>query len=372
MIDVSLLASIYEAGAIPELWPQVLELIAKFVGASGAGLALFDASQRMAFTATESYRPVFESFAAGGKGYDNQRPARALASGHAGFLHDLEMFTQEELDTDPLYRDFIYPNGVKWTAGTVVPSPSGDLLVFDFAHSPADGPFERSTMLMLDAFRPHLIRAGLLSHRLGLRAARGATEAMQMIGLPAAMLDRLGRTLSCNSALEALSPRITFGLYERIVFNNPGSNQLLQDAIARNETLEGATVGSIPIPATEAGVALIAHLIPIRSAAHDVFSKGSLLMIVTPVSQPQAPLTEVLTGLFDLTPAEVRVARAIGAGDRVDDIAARGNLSVETVRTQLKSVLLKTGTARLFVLVLLLLGMAPETARAIVKASQEK
>lgn len=372
VIDVSLLASIYEAGAIPELWPQVLELIAKWVGASGAGLLLFDPSQHMAFTATDSYRPAFEAFAAGHEGYDNKRPARALASGHVGFLHDLEVFTQDELDADPVYRDFIYPYGVKWTAGTVVPTPSGDFLVFDFAHRPIDGPFDRQTMLLLDAFRPHLIRAGLLSHRLGLRAARGATEAMQMIGLPAAMLDRFGRTLSCNSALEALSPRVSFGLQERMVFNNPGANQLLQEAIVRNSAAEGATVRSIPIPATEAGVALIAHLIPIQRSAHDIFSKGSVLMIVTPVSQPQAPLTEVLTGLFDLTPAEVRIARAIGAGDRVDDIAARGNLSVETVRTQLKSVLLKTGTARQIDLALLLTGMAPVAAQAIVRASQEK
>jgi DNA-binding CsgD family transcriptional regulator len=372
MTDRTLVADIYEAGAIPELWPEVLDSIAKLTGASGGGLLLFDRQQQMTFTATPSYRAAFESFAAGHDGYDNKRPARALASGHAGFLHDLEVFTQEELDSDPVYRDFIYPHGIKWTAGTVVPTPSGDMLAFDFAHRPVDGPFDRKTMLTLDAFRPHLIRAGLLSHRLGLRAAQSVTEAMQMIGLPAALLDRAGRALSLNRALEALSPRVTFGLFDRIVFSNQSSDQLLQEAIVRNRAAQNPPVRSIPIAATEGDVALIAHLIPIHRTARDVFSKSSLLMIVTPVTQPGVPLTEVLTGLFDLTPAEVRVARAVGAGDRVEDIAMRNNLSVETIRSQLKSVLSKTGTARQIDLALLLTGMAPVTAQAVIKASQPK
>jgi DNA-binding CsgD family transcriptional regulator len=370
--DAPLLESIYEAGAVPELWPDVLERITQRAGAWGAGLLVVDPGQRTAFTATRNYRPLLERFAVGSEGYDNQRPKRALATGHAGFLHDLEVCTQQELDADPIYRDFLYPHGVGWTAGTVVPTPSGDVLVFDFTHSTMHGPFDREAMLTLDAFRPHLIRAALLSHRLGLRAAHAATEAMQLIGLPAAMLDRSGRTLSCNLALEALSPRVTFGLFDRMAFANAGSNRLLQDAIGQSEATIDASVKSIAIPATEAGAALIAHLVPIRRAARDIFSKASLLLIVTPVSQPQAPLTEVLTGLFDLTPAEVRIARAIAAGDRIEDIAARSNLSRETIRTQLKAVLAKTGTARQIDLALLLTGMAPVAARAIVDASRGK
>lgn len=365
-----MLDAIYEAGAVPELWPGVLERVAQRAGASGAGLLVFDPSQRMAFTATDSYRPVFDDFVAGAAGYDNKRPRRALASGHAGFLHDLEVFTQNELDTDPVYRDFLYPHDVRWTAGTVVPIPSGDFLVFDFAHRAEDGPFDRHTMDLLDGFRPHLIRAGLLSHRLGLRSARAATEAMNMIGLPAAMLDRLGRTLSCNAALEALSPRLSFGQFDRIGFANAGSNRLLQEALERHDHPVGSAVKSIPIPATEDGAALIAHLVPIRRAARDVFATASMLMLVTPVSQPNAPLTEVLTGLFDLTPAEVRIARAIGAGDRVDDIATRTGLSRETIRTQLKSVLAKTGTTRQTELALLLTGMSPLASRGIVRGDQ--
>ena len=60
----------------------------------------------------------------------------------------------------------------------------------------------------------------------------------------------------------------------------------------------------------------------------------------------RVPTAEVLQGLFDLTPAEARVARAIAERRTVEAIAGMLGVSRETVRTQLKSVLAKTGMAR--------------------------
>ena len=50
--------------------------------------------------------------------------------------------------------------------------------------------------------------------------------------------------------------------------------------------------------------------------------------------------------LFDLTPAEARVAAAIAEGSDLKTLSERLCLSVETVRAQLKSVFRKTGTRR--------------------------
>jgi DNA-binding CsgD family transcriptional regulator len=213
-------------------------------------------------------------------------------------------------------------------------------------------------MLRLDQYRPHVARAALLSHRMGLRAARAATEAMQTIGLPAAMLDAAGRVLSANAGLEALQPRITTGLLERIQLADRDANQLLHAALQHTVP----SVRSIPIPAGEHAQALIAHVLPIRRAAGDIFRRAAALLVITPVTAPRAPLTEVLTGLFDLTPAEVRVARGIAQGQTLEEICTALGLSRETVRTQLKSVLAKTGTSRQTELALLLSGTSTPSA----------
>ncbi len=366
MIDAGLLDLIYEAAAVPELWPGVLaELVAR-AGAMSAGLLVFDPLGHMQFTATAEYRQSLEKYAANSDGYDNKRPKRALASGHAGFLHDLEVFTQAEMDVDPVYVDFIYPAGIKWTAGTVIPAPTQDLLVFDFARSEAQGPFDRDTMLRLDQFRPHMARAALLSHRLGLRAARAATEAMGTIGVPAAMVDAAGHVLSMNAQLEALPGQVSTGAFDRLRFTGAAADQLLQRALMLSGMPGSgpADVQSIPLAASGDDPALVAHVLPIRRAASDIFARSAALIVFTPVTAPASPMAEVLTGLFDLTAAETRVARGIGAGQTLEEIAAAHGLSPGTVRNQLKMVFFKTGTSRQAELALLLSGLSSVPLKA--------
>lgn len=50
--------------------------------------------------------------------------------------------------------------------------------------------------------------------------------------------------------------------------------------------------------------------------------------------------------LFDLTPAEARVARGVAEGQDLTSLAAKQKVSVQTVRGQLKTVFRKTGTSR--------------------------
>ena len=268
------------------------------------------------------------------------------------------MFTQAELDTDAVYRDFIYTHGIKWTAGTVIPVPTSDLMAFDFSRREIDGPFTREMMLGLDLYRPHLAKAALLAHRLGLQTARAATEAMAIIGLPAAMLGSGGRVLSANDLFQANS-RVKFLAFDRITLGLPGAAHLLSEAIAGLGADSEPAVRSIPLPATETAPPQVLHVLPIRRSAGDIFSHAIGLIVVTEVAAPEAPLREVLTGLFDLTAAEVHIARGVATGASLDEIAAARSVSKETVRTQLKSILAKTGTHRQTDLALLLTAARP-------------
>ena len=91
---------------------------------------------------------------------------------------------------------------------------------------------------------------------------------------------------------------------------------------------------------------MILHLIPIKRAANDIFSRVTAILVVTPVVPAEVPTAEVLQGLFDLTPAEARVARAVGRSETIETIAKAFGVSKGTVRNQLKAVFAKTGVAR--------------------------
>ncbi|MDP3074187.1 helix-turn-helix transcriptional regulator [Bradyrhizobium sp.] len=62
--------------------------------------------------------------------------------------------------------------------------------------------------------------------------------------------------------------------------------------------------------------------------------------------------------LFDLTPAEARVARGLAAGKTVDDLAGDNGVSPNTVRVQVRGVLEKTGCRRQTEVVALLGGIS--------------
>ena len=83
------------------------------------------------------------------------------------------------------------------------------------------------------------------------------------------------------------------------------------------------------------------------------------LLVVTPVGASPLPHADLLSGLFDLTPAESRVAAALASGLTTQDHAANLDISRETVRSQLKSVVKKTVTARQAELIRLLASASP-------------
>jgi len=360
-MDTALLDLIYEAAAVPETWPRVLERLGAMVETEHMALLALDVDRRVHFMATERYLPHVAAWAAKAQHYDNPRPRRALSSGHAGFVHDLEMFSRAELDRDGIYQDFLYPNGLRYTAGAVIPVPTSDLLVFDLSRTEGAGAFSREDMAVLDVYRPHLARAALLAHRLGMRSVKGATEALQLVGLPAAALSGTGRVVITNPMFERLAPRVAAGAFDHVQLLSKPANEALRQAIAAASADPAFGSRSIPIPAGRGEPALIAHLLPIRRAAHDIFVSAELLLVLTAVVAPGAPLTEMLHGLFDLTPAEARVARSLAAGLSIEEISTQSATSRETVRTQLKGVMAKTATSRQAELVRLLAGASPLT-----------
>ena len=103
---------------------------------------------------------------------------------------------------------------------------------------------------------------------------------------------------------------------------------------------------------------MVAHVVPIRLSARDIFVRCAAALVLTPVTLPQAPPVELVQSLFDLTPAEARVARSLAAGKTVEDIATDRGTSANTIRTHVRGVLEKTGCNRQVDIVALLTAIS--------------
>lgn len=344
---------IYEAGVLSELWPAVLEEVSQRVRGLGTVLLVPNLGRWISSPGLEA---MVTEFVSTGLIANNARTNRLLAAPpHAGFLTDFDLFTPEEIATDPMYIDFVRPRGGGWGAATVISAPSGDTLIVH-AERPFDaGGFEPADVEMLDSLRPHFARAALLSARLNMERARSAVQALEQVGLPAAVLRRGGRILVANDLFAGLIPGVIQDRQQRLTLTNAAADRIFAETIAR---LRPSSVASIPIAAEYEQPPAIVHVLPVRGAAHDVFASADAIVILTPVVPHDVPTADVIQGLFDLTPSEANVAGAVGNGKTVAEIAAAFGIGQETVRSHLKAVLGKTGLDRQAALVGLLRGIA--------------
>jgi DNA-binding CsgD family transcriptional regulator len=356
-VNPELIDRIYECSFVPELWPKVLGEVGRM---SETAASLFITNEGLiSWTASRYSHEGTEIIVKEGWLFRNQLIGRLFAARHAGFLVDIDFFTPEELDREPIYRD-LYRSRLKVgsVAGTAIPIPTGERATFVLGRRIERGPMERAVIQQLDELRPHLARSALLSARLQLERARVASETLAVIGLPALVLNEQGKVLAANHLIETLTGYVQWRAHDRLSLSDGAADRLLRDAIATIDLTGGPSVRSFPVRDMNADVMMVAHVVPIRLSARDIFVRCAAVLILTPVALPQAPPVELVQSLFDLTPAEARVARGLAAGKTVDDIATAGGTSATTIRTQVRGVLEKTGRHRQVDIVALLTAIS--------------
>lgn len=198
----------------------------------------------------------------------NERTRRLLAADHAGFLTDADVLTEAEIDAEPVFRDFLIPRGYGSGVATAIYSPSGDTFILHADRPRKQGPIPRDVVARLDSLRPHFARAALLSARLEMERVNATTTALELIGLPAAVVGASGCLIAANTPLARLMPSVVQDRQARVVLTDSCADSLLAAALAaRRAGPDDAAVCSIPIRARDEYPPFVVHLVPITRAA---------------------------------------------------------------------------------------------------------
>jgi DNA-binding CsgD family transcriptional regulator len=184
----------------------------------------------------------------------------------------------------------------------------------------------------------------MLSSQLQLERARAAVTALELVGAPAAFVTDRGTLLAANPRFTALLGKEILDVRKGLRFPDANVDALYNQALAR---LRSDKVGrSIPLPSQEARLRGILHVVPICGEARDIFSSGGAILVIAGASTQGGLSQELLQGLFDLTPAEARLARGLMQGLTLADAAHQFGVAEATIRTQLKALFAKTGQSR--------------------------
>jgi DNA-binding CsgD family transcriptional regulator len=352
--DTALIDQIYEAAVVPDGWKTVLNELSDRFGAKGGALWTSSPDNVRWLGAGETEQN-FADFVAEGWVTQNYRVPRLLQRRYPGFITDLDLCTAEEIATWAMYTEFLIPRGYIAASATAIQGATDDMLIFSIEGHQSEQA-ARQAIPFLDGLRPHLARASMLSSQFHLERARAATAALQMIGVPAAFVSATGRIRAVNRLFEPMIGESVLDTAGGIRLADPEANKRLravQDS-ARAGFVQGL---SLALRLPEDGKVAVLHVLPVMGQARDVFLDGGMILLLTGTGQVNPPGAEVLQALFDLTPAEARLCRALANGASPDETAARLGVRVSTVRTQLKSLFAKLGVHRQAELVAMLVTL---------------
>ncbi|MCD7111182.1 helix-turn-helix transcriptional regulator [Rhizobium sp. DKSPLA3] len=330
---------IYQAAFLPETWPALLDRISCAIGAEGALLAnVSDA--KLPWIASDGVLDLYTAFFNEGWAFNNPRTEALVNIPHSGFMSDADHLDEAWMSRQSIYRDFLWPRGFGYAAGTTVKSPGGVTIGISIDKRRDAGPVSRTELQFLDLLRPHLSRAAVLANRLEFAKIDAALQALKIASIPAATIRSDGRLLGTNSLFERFASGIQIGAADRLCFANATAEQFYR-SIGRNR--DGKSGRSYPLRATDQTPPAILHFVPIVGVAREIFLRAAYFLLITPVGQNQTPTAQLIQGMFDLSPAESHIAEKLARGFVIAEIADAAELSVETIRTHVKSILAKSG-----------------------------
>ena len=350
--NADLIGLIYDAVADASRWHVFLEACIKALGAQKGNLSFRDAVTpqfpsvcTVGFTAQDMrlYTEVYVALDpwAG--------PTARWPEGVVGV--DTDLCSRAEMEASVAYREWYLPRGaVHGIGSTILMSPTAQSVI-TMVRDTAGGPFGETERAMLRPLMPHLKRAAILHSEFGTLRRQLDTFTGHLERYPYAFLltDLDARILYANAAARELAAaRDGLAIEEgKLVAHTRTDNSALRDA-ARSLVKAPASIRRLEISRPSGRNPYLAILMPIEDSKTMPLgvSTPGISVLITGTESRLEPDMDVLRQLYSLTPAEARVTVELVLGRSIEEIAANSSASITTVRTHVKRVLSKTGTAR--------------------------
>jgi DNA-binding NarL/FixJ family response regulator len=346
-------ADIFAAAVDDRQTPRALEAVAKFAGVSGVGCVM-----RNKFTGQISSAAWWGSLTGRPADYMSHYgkidPSRAIwddAATCGRLLRVSECLPQSLLSNDEWYNDWLLKGGIRDILGTTLYESSSRKMSIGLYRAIGDvGPFPRAEA-QLQVLLPSLRDAARLNVGLidaGYRSALGRGS-IDLLATGAIFTDRDGRIIDANRAGEqiliagdGLTMRNGQVISARRSFETAKLARLIANAAAAEGSVPSA--GSMLITRDHGRPPYVVRVAP----ASDGLNSDDLPMAMLVISAPDERRVsqEELAELYDLSPAESRIAIALAQGKRLTAVAAELGVQTTTLRSQMSSILRKCGVER--------------------------
>lgn len=258
-----------------------------------------------------------------------------------------EYMTPDTFKSGVFYNDFIrrFGDDTVHCFGTSFRAGS-KLYTLGIQRAEGGGAFEAEQVASLQALVPHLTRALALKDRMAIAKseAAAATAVLDRMRVSILRLDRIGRILFANRRAELLLGQgdgIRF-LNQRIRFSQVALQDRFDNAVMSAADRKGGLGDAMTCHRPSLAPPYKILVAPANMGLH-----GQALVLIDDQSNETATLAQVFASMFGLTAGEARIAVLLSEGLTPEEAANVRQVSITTVRTQVRSILSKMDRRRL-------------------------
>lgn len=345
---------LFESALAGEGWADALTAYSEAAGARGAVL-MTETDFRGALPHTYNVLPtvsVAEPVAnyVAGKTPPDPRASRVWPNSAAGFVTDLETFSEEEIKRDAFYQEFLHPIGFGWHACAHLQEwPGGRHFYLSLKRAHRDGHYQAAEIALINETLPTLRNAAIVAHARYNSETNGYTQALGSRGEAIFEIDATARMLRCNEAGTMLFSSGDLAIVHGRLGAKRGDDQRRLERAMAPALARPAVSGFAVLSTDDAARRLVVRTMPVVGAARTVFGAAMALVIVEVWRQPDAPSAQFVHALreaFGLTQMEAHVASLIAAGVSPATAARALKIAEGTARNHLKAAMAKAGVAR--------------------------
>jgi DNA-binding CsgD family transcriptional regulator len=352
-----LIGKIYDAAVMPALWPAFLEQMSDAFNSRGTALYLVDfASNRSTCSSDDlSFIHSVRIAPEAGMSYDRYysktnvwlENSRHLPEGK--LITSDQLFSTEDLVKTEWYNDWLKPQGFFHAmVGHVLKQDSLAVRLSIFRDK--QQPFAAAESALFSRLVPHISRSCMIHKKLSEVKSLQATNTELLNRLPSGVIlfDERGQAVFTNHAAEALirtADGFSLNSQRRCLANNLSDTRALRQSVANAAELGQSR--ALSLPRCSSGRPLSAIVISLQNRPLPFI--GTEPVVALFINDPDSPLElddKLLMQCYGLTLAEAKLAVALLGGQTPGDYALMQSISQNTVKTQLKQVLAKTGTHR--------------------------
>jgi DNA-binding CsgD family transcriptional regulator/PAS domain-containing protein len=357
----SLIGLIYEAAQHHEAWDIFLEQLAALTTSTQVVLFVHDARlHEYGFVHQLGVSPESQQLYAQYYAEKDEWVKRARGQLRPGVVVASHILcSDQELTKTEFFNDYLAKSGVFYQFGGCIHRDEARMALISLLRPRKSGPYGESHRKLLRLLIPHLQRATDIHKNLVdlRRRAGGLATTIEHLSCGILLLDENARVVILNAAARTI---LTGDNGLRISGDRLGAVSL-RDHDRLTEIIHGALasrgggqIGGAMTLARSRGHSLTLTVFPIRLEGLDTCVTAAVF-ISDPDLFPRIDLGN-FARMYGLTPAERRLVMLLLKGKMLSDAAELVGVSIHTVRSQVKSILHKTGASRQSELVKLLLS----------------